>query len=140
MPLAVAGLDQPLLAYYLLVGALAALVYATYVPHAFVVRFTAIAAALLTLLAYLHQPPSPLGFVLLLLGVALLNLEFLLPTFGAAGSGGIAATVVGSWWLLEPATRALSRPGYWRLAVAASGTLLLLAAVLRGVRRRTLPS
>jgi hypothetical protein len=58
-----------------------------------------------------------------------------LPTYGAALLGGCAASVAGSWRLLE-VTPAL--PMLLRLALAIAGTSALLAAVLRGFRLRTL--
>jgi membrane-bound serine protease (ClpP class) len=134
MPLAVALLCHPAGSYVCLVTALAAFVYSCHVRR-FVPAFTAASAAALTVLAFVQVPPDAAGVVLLALGVALLQAELVLPTYGAALLGGCAASVAGSWRLLE-VTPAL--PMVLRLALAIAGTSALLVAVLRGFRLRTL--
>jgi membrane-bound ClpP family serine protease len=139
MPIAVALLCHPAGAYGFVVVTLGAFVYACQ-ARTFVPAFTAFAAAALTALAFLHVPPSPHGLLLIGLGVALLQCELLLPTYGTALMAGIAACVGGSWLLLAPphgATVVLATAP--KLAVAVTGSLALLAAVLHGFRRRTLP-
>ena len=138
MPFAVAALNQPAAAYGLVIIAIAGLVYAGVARAAFVPGFAGVAAALLAVLACLHEPPSALGLIGLGVGVVLMNIEFVLPTFGCAGAGGIAATLWGSWQLLEPYARIEARLP-WRIALAVAGTGLLLAAVCRAWRSRTLP-
>jgi membrane-bound ClpP family serine protease len=107
------------------------------VPNAFLPGFAGIAAALLALLAYLTSPPPATGVLLLALGIALLNAEFLFATFGCAGAAGLAAAFCGSWQLLEAQGAAPPLP---RACAAGLGTLALLATVLRGWRHRTLPA
>jgi membrane-bound ClpP family serine protease len=138
MPLAVALLCHPAGAYGFVVVTLGSFVYACQV-RTFVPAFTASAAAVLTGLAFLHVSPSPHGLLLLGLGVILLQCELLLATYGAALIGGLAACVAGSWLLLAPqpgATVVLAAAP--KLAIAVAGSLALLAALLRGFRRRTL--
>ncbi len=137
MPLSVAVLQEPIAAYGLLVVAAAGLLRVVYVPGAFVPGFTGIAAALLAILAYLATPPPATGLLLLALGIALLNAEFVFTTFGCAGAAGMAAAFYGSWLLLEAPGAA---PPLARGCLAGAGTLALLAAVLRGWRRHTLPA
>jgi len=139
MPLAVALLCHPAGAYGFVVVTLAAFVYACQ-ARTFVPAFTAVAAAALTGLAFLHVPPSPYGLLLIGLGVALLQVELLLATYGTALVAGLAACVAGSWLILAPphgATVVLAAAP--KLAIAVTGSLALLAAVLHGFRRRTLP-
>jgi membrane-bound serine protease (ClpP class) len=134
MPFAVALLCHPAGAYACLVTALAAFVYAWHTRR-FVPSFTAASAGALTTLAFLQVPPDAAGVALVALGVALLQAELVLPTFGAALVAGYTASVVGSWRLLA------AMPGSTatlRLAIAIAGTSALLAAVLRGFRLRTL--
>jgi membrane-bound serine protease (ClpP class) len=138
MPFAVALLCHPAGAYGCLVVALAAFVYAWHTRR-FVPAFTAASAALLTTLSFLHVPPDSLAALLLAIGVVLLQVEFLRPTYGAALLLGLGASIVGSWQLLAPAPGAsgtLAPP--LRIALALTGTLMLAAAVLRGLRLRTL--
>lgn len=134
MPFAVALLCHPAGAYACLVTALAAFVYAWHTRR-FVPSFTAASAGALTTLAFLQVPPDAADVALVGLGVALLQLELVLPTYGAALVTGCATTVAGSWRLL--AAMPDSAPAL-RLAVAIAGTSALVAAVLRGFRLRTL--
>jgi hypothetical protein len=138
MPFAVAVLCHPAGAYACVVTALAAFVYA-YHTRTFVPAFTAVSAALLAALAFLQVRLDPAGLVLLALGTAALQLEFLVPTYGAALLAGVAAAGGGSWLLLAapPAVGGSLTPAA-RATLAALGTLLLLAAVVRGLRLRTL--
>lgn len=140
MPFAVALLCHPAGAYGCLVTALGAFVYACHTRR-FVPAFTATSAALLSALAFLQVPPDAAGLLLLVLGVALLQLEFLAPTYGAALLTGLTLSASGSWRLLAAAPgAAVALPAALRIAVAVAGTLALLAAVVRGFRLRTLAS
>ena len=138
MPFAVAALSQPASAYCLLVIGVAGLAYAGVARAAFVPGFAGVAASLLAVLAYWYEPPSVVGLVALVLAAALMNVEFLLPTFGCAGASGIVAGVWGTWRLLEHPTMLLT-PLPWRIALAGGGTALLFAAIGSAWRRRTLP-
>jgi len=131
MPFPIALLCHPLGTFAALVAAIVAALYAAQ-SRRFLPALTAVSTALLTLLAFLLAPPSMAGLVWLCLGVALLHVEFLWPAFGIAGLLGIATTAWGSCSLLaglEPLPRA---------GAALCGALLLLAAVARTMRLRTL--
>ena len=78
MPFAVALLCHPLGTFAALVAAIVAALYAAQ-SHRFLPAFTAVSAALLTLLAFLQVPPSAAGLAWLCVGVALLHAEFLWP-------------------------------------------------------------
>jgi membrane-bound ClpP family serine protease len=132
MPLAVALLCHPLGTFAALVATIAAALFAAQ-SHRFLPMFTAASAALLTLLAFVQVPPSAAGLICIGLGVGLLHVEFLWPTFGIAGLLGLGLTARGSWSLL--ATLAALPRG----AVALLGASLLLAVVARTMRLRTLP-
>lgn len=139
MPLAVVLLSNPAGAYACSVTTLAAFVYACH-TRTFVPTFAAVAAALLTGLAFAYTPPNGAGLALLVAGIALMQAEFLLATYGAALLTGLTASGVGSWLLLSatPGARdALTAAP--RLVLATLGTMLLLMAILRGLRLRTLP-
>jgi len=132
MPFAVALLCHPLGFFAALVAAIVAVLFAAQ-SHRFLPAFTAASATLLALLAFLQVPPSAAGLVWLCAGVALLHAEFMWPAFGVAGLLGIGTAAWGSCLLLaslEPVTRG---------AVALCGALVLLAAVARTMRLRTLP-
>jgi hypothetical protein len=135
MPFAVALLCHPVGTFAALVAAIVATLYAAQ-SQRFLPSFTAASATLLTLLAFLQVPPSAAGLAGLAglgIGVALLHAEFLWPTFGAAGLLGVGATAWSSWTLLAalaPVPRG---------ALALLGAAVLLAAVARTMRLRTLP-
>lgn len=132
MPLAVALLCHPVGTFVSLVAAIVAGLYAVQ-SRRFVPAFTAASAGLLTLLAFLQVPPSGAGLVSLGAGVVLMHAEFRWATFGLAGVLGIAAATVGAWLLLAPLEPAA------RATLAPLGALVLLAAVARTMRLRTLP-
>jgi membrane-bound serine protease (ClpP class) len=134
MPFAVALLCHPAGAYACLVTALAAAIYACHTGK-FVAAFTAASAAALTALSFLQVPPELTGLALVAIGAALLQAELLVPTYGAALAAGCAACVAGSWRLLAAAP---TLPAAARVALALAGTVVVLAAVLRGFRLRTL--
>ena len=138
MPIAVALLCHPAGAYACLVTALGGFVYACHTRR-FVPAFTAASAAALMTLAFLQVPPDASGVALVTIGAALLQAEFVLPTYDTALAAGCAAAVAGSWRLLAAAADATpALPAALRLAIAIVGTLLLLAAVLRSFRLGTL--
>jgi membrane-bound ClpP family serine protease len=132
MPLAVALLCHPLGSFTALVVAIIAALYAAQ-SRRFLPAFTATSAALLALLAFLQVPPSATGITWLATGVVLLHVEFLRPTFGVAGVLGVGSASAGSYLLLAPLAPVA------RGSVALVAGLLLLAAVARTMRLRTLP-
>jgi membrane-bound serine protease (ClpP class) len=138
MPFAVAVVSPPAGAYAWLVVAIGGLLYALYVPR-FVIAFAGVAAGTLAALGYLHVPPDAAGLVLLAVGVLLLNLEFLRPTYGIAAVAGLAATTAGSWRLLGVAPPLTPLPVTLRILCAVVGALTLLVITERAVRRYTLP-
>ena len=137
MPISVAILLDPRAAYCLLVIALMGLCHAAYLRGTLVIAFTGTTSALLALLAYLHNPPRPGAVLGIGVGFALMNAEFLLPTFGLAAVVALAATFCGSWLLLEPSP-GISLPAAARALLGGAGTLLLFLAVGRVLRRYTL--
>jgi membrane-bound ClpP family serine protease len=132
MPFAVAVLNHPLGTLASLAAAIVAALYAAQ-SRRLLPAFAALGFTALTALAFLIAPPSAAGLAWLCFGVALLHAEFLLPTFGIAGLLGVAGTAWASWLLLAPIA---SIP---RGAAAAVAAALLLAAVARTMRLRTLP-
>ncbi|HJR68524.1 MAG TPA: hypothetical protein VKA43_00615, partial [Gammaproteobacteria bacterium] len=108
--------------------------------RAFVPAFAAVSGAALTALAFLHRAPDAAALLALGLGVALLHAEFLWSTYGLAALLGVGACGLGSWQLLASAGAAWpALPTPLRIAAALLGSVLMLAAVLRGMRVRTLP-
>jgi membrane-bound ClpP family serine protease len=132
MPFAVALLCHPVGSLAALVAAIVASLYAAQ-SRRFLPAFTAVTAGVLTLLAFLQVPPSAAGLAWLVAGVALLHAEFSWPTFGGAGVLGLGAAAWGSCSLLA-ALAPLPR-----ISIALLAALILLGAVARTMRLRTLP-
>lgn len=139
VPTAIALLSHPAGTYACVVTFGAACSYGWY-TRSLPAAFTAAAALLAGGLGLAAAPPSGAGLLLLVLGIALLHGEFLVPTYGAALVAGLALAVTGSWLLLDAAAApgAMPLPPLLRLAMAAAGAVALLTAVLRGFRRYTL--
>lgn len=137
MPFTLAIVNPPACAYTWLVLALCGVLHASYVPR-FTTGLAGTAATALAALGYLHAPPSGAAIALLTLGVLLLNLEFLRPTFGAALIAGLATTTAGSWWLLAVKSPAAPLPTELRIVLTVAGALALLVSTERAVRRYTL--
>jgi len=132
MPLAVILLCHPVGTLTALVATIVAALYAAQ-SRRFLPAFTAVSAGLLTVLAFLQVSPSAAGLAWLFAGVALLHAEFFWPTFGVAGLLGLGTAAWGSCLLLgalAPVPRGV---------VALLAALMLLAAVARTMRLRTLP-
>jgi membrane-bound ClpP family serine protease len=137
MPLVIALLHHPAGVYAFLVAGIVASLYAALRP-AFVPLFAAGAASLLALLGFAAVPPDYAELLLLGIGVVLLHAEFVVPTSGAAGTLGLAATAWASTLLLAPS----GWPDFGsptRVAAAIAGTLVLFGAVIHTMRLRTLP-
>ncbi len=132
MPFAVALLCHPIGTFAALLATIVAALYAAQ-SQRFLPSFTAVSAGLLTLLAFLQVPPSATGLALLCVGIVFLHAEFLWPTSGVAGVLGLGGAAWGSCLLLAAV------PPVARGAAALLGALLLLAAVARTMRLRTLP-
>ena len=133
LPLAVALLCHPV---GTLTALVAAIVFALFAAQSqrFLPAFTAVSAGLLALIAFLQVPPSAAGLAWLFVGVALLHAEFFWPTFGLAGMFGLGAAAWGSCLLLgalAPVPRGV---------IALLAAFMLLAAVARTMRLRTLPA
>jgi membrane-bound ClpP family serine protease len=132
MPFAVALLYHPVGTYASLLLAVVCALYAAQ-SRGLLPALASVATTLLALLAFLQTPPSLTGLSWLGGAVALLHVEFLWPTFGVAAVLGVGSAAWGSFLLLAP----LEPPE--RVAAAVVGALLLLAAVARTMRLRTLP-
>jgi membrane-bound serine protease (ClpP class) len=137
MQSALALLSHPVGTYACVVTAGAACSYGWH-ARSISAAFTAGAAMLAAAVGFADAPPSGAGLLLLVLGIALLHGEFLVPTYGVALVAGLAVAATASWLLLETGPGATPLPPLLRLAMAAAGAVVLLAAVLRGFRRYTL--
>ncbi len=96
-------LSDPQVAYLLFLGSLALLYFEFTNPGTLIAGVTGGLGLILSLIA-LHKLNVEWGGVLLiLLGMSLIIAEMFIPSFGALGIGGMAAFVVGSIFLFDPA-------------------------------------
>jgi membrane-bound ClpP family serine protease len=131
MPVAVIVLCHPAGTYGFLLVALCGLIYGSH-ARIYWPLLCGGCAMLLTLLAFLLIPPSPIALLLFVAAIALMHAEFLLPTAGALGALGCGAGFAASWLVLAQC------PLVARLPLGVAGTIALLSAVGFGMRRTTL--
>lgn len=72
------------------------------------------------------------GLALLLFGIALLVAEAFMPSFGVLGIGGVAAFVVGAFFLFDPTETSFGFGIAWPLIVGAAATSALLVIGIMG--------
>jgi len=89
-------ISNPTVAYLLMLIGIYGLIFEGYNPGAIVPGVVGAISLLLALFAFQVLPVNYAGLALILLGVILMVSEFLVPSFGALGMGGIAAFVFGS--------------------------------------------
>jgi len=121
-----AVITNPTVAYMLMLLGIYGLVFEGYNPGAIVPGVVGAISLLLALFAFQILPVNYAGLALMLLGVILMVAEFLVPSFGALGFGGIAAFVFGSVILFDTDIPgfAVSMPLIGSIAATAGGTLL----------------
>lgn len=94
-------ISNPTVAYMLMLLGIYGLIFEGYNPGAIVPGVVGAISLLLALFAFQILPVNYAGLALILLGVVLMIAEFLVPSFGALGLGGIAAFVFGSVILID---------------------------------------
>lgn len=114
-------LSDPQIAYLLFLGSLALLYFEFTHPGTLVAGVIGGLGLVLSLVALHKLNVEWGGLVLILLGIALLIAEMFIPSFGALGLGGIAAFIVGSIFLFDPA-----KTGGYTLPIS---TILITAAI-----------
>ncbi len=124
-----AVISNPNLAYILMLVGIYGLIYEFANPGAILPGTAGAICLLLALYAFQVLPIDYAGVALILLGLALMGAEALVPSFGALGIGGVAAFVIGSLILIDT-----EQPGYGLslplvLGVAALSALLLFFVV-----------
>lgn len=133
-----AVITNPNVAYLLMLVGIYGLILEFYNPGIGVAGVTGGICLLLALFAFQALPVNYAGMALLVLGVALLVGEAVMPSFGALGIGGVAAFLLGSILLLDreiPEFRIA-----WGLILgvglgSAVGVALLAAFAVRATRR-----
>ena len=132
-------ISDPTVAYMLMLLGIYGLIFEGYNPGAIVPGVVGAVAMLLALFSFQILPVNYAGLALILLGVILMFSEFLVPSFGALGMGGIAAFVFGSVILIDTEVPGggVSTPLIFSIALA--GSLALLGIVWFAIRSRSRP-
>lgn len=133
-----AAIADPNIAVILLVIGFYGIMFEFWSPGAIVPGVTGAISLLLGLTALSVLPVSFGGLALLLLGLALITAEAFVPGFGLMGIGGIAATVIGAVFLVDPAGTDIDLRVAWPViaGIAASGALALSIVLGFAVRAR----
>ncbi len=132
-------ISNPTVAYMLMLLGIYGLIFEGYNPGAIVPGVVGAISLLLALFAFQILPVNYAGLALILLGVVLMIAEFLVPSFGALGLGGIAAFVFGSVILIDT-----DLPGFGVSiplisTIAFLSSSLLLAIIWFAMRSRVRP-
>jgi membrane-bound serine protease (ClpP class) len=132
-------ISNPTVAYLLMLIGIYGLIFEGYNPGAIVPGVVGAISLLLALFAFQVLPVNYAGLALIILGVILMVSEFLVPSFGALGMGGIAAFVFGSVILIDS-----DIPGYGVsipliFSIALTGALILLGIVWFAMKSRDRP-
>ena len=132
-------ISNPTVAYMLMLLGIYGLIFEGYNPGAIVPGVVGAISLLLALFAFQVLPINYAGLALIVLGVILMVSEFLVPSFGALGMGGIAAFIFGSVILIDSDIPGLSISLPLIMTIAASGALVLMGIVWFAVRSRDRP-
>lgn len=132
-------ITDPSVAYLLLLVGLYGLVFEGYSPGAIVPGVVGAISLLLALYALQVLPVNYVGVLLIVLGVALMATELMLPSFGVLGIGGVVALVAGSLLLFDTEVPGFGVPGRLILGVGMASGLAFIGVLYLAVRARHVP-
>ncbi len=132
-------ISNPTVAYILMLIGIYGLIFEGYNPGAIVPGVVGAISLLLALFAFQVLPVNYAGLALILLGVILMVSEFLIPSFGALGMGGIAAFVFGSVILIDADVPGFGVSVPLIFSIALTGALTLLGIVWLAAKSRNRP-
>jgi membrane-bound serine protease (ClpP class) len=134
-----AVISNPTVAYMLMLIGIYGLVFEGYSPGAIVPGVVGAISLLLALFAFQILPVNYAGLALILLGVVLMLSEFMVPSFGALGIGGVAAFVFGSLIFIDADVPGFSVATSLITSIALTGALALLGTVWFAMKSRVRP-
>ena len=134
-----AVITEPTVAYLLLLIGLYGLLFEGYSPGAIVPGMVGAICLLLALYALQVLPVNYAGIALIALGVALMVVEFAMPSFGALGIGGLVALVAGSLILFDVDAPGYGVPGSLLAGIAVSSGLAFMGVIWLAARVRGRP-
>ncbi|MFW6345165.1 MAG: NfeD family protein, partial [Halomonas sp.] len=131
-----AVITDPNVAYFLMIIGFYGLIFELSNPGSLVPGTIGIISLLLALFAFQVLSVNYAGLALILVGLALIVGEALMPSFGILGFGGIAAFVIGSVILMDAENLRLSLPLIGGVALVASALMLWVVVRFSSLRRR----
>lgn len=134
-----AVITNPTVAYMLMLLGIYGLIFEGYNPGAIVPGVVGAIALLLALYALQLLPVNYAGMALIVLAVILMIAEFLMPSFGALGIGGIIAFVIGSVILIDTDVPGFGVSMPLILSLSTSGALALLGIIWLAMKSRLRP-
>lgn len=134
-----AVISNPTIAYMLMLVGIYGLLFEGYNPGAIVPGVVGAISLLLALFAFQVLPVNYAGLALIVLGVILMAAEFIVPSFGALGMGGIAAFVFGSVILIDTDVPGFGVSRSVIAAISAAGGTTLLGVIWLAMKARARP-
>jgi membrane-bound serine protease (ClpP class) len=134
-----AVISNPTVAYMLMLLGIYGLIFEGYNPGAIVPGVVGAIALLLALFAFQILPVNYAGLALIVLGVILMIAEFMVPSFGALGLGGVVAFVFGSLILIDTDVPGFAVATPLLLSISTVAAALLFGTVWLAMRARKAP-
>ncbi|MCA1770526.1 MAG: nodulation protein NfeD [Halomonas sp.] len=129
-------ITNPNVAYFLMIIGFYGLIFELSNPGSLVPGTIGIICLLLALFAFQVLPVNFAGLALILVGLALIVGEALMPSFGILGIGGIVAFVIGSVILMDADNLSISLPLIGGIALLAAVLMLWVMTRFVGLSRR----
>ena len=134
-----AVITNPTVAYGLMLLGMYGLLFEGYNPGAIIPGVVGAISLLLALFAFQILPVNYAGLALMALGLILMIAEFLVPSFGALGFGGIVAFVFGSVILIDTDVPGFAVSLPLIAAIATTGGAVLLGLIWFAMKSRVKP-
>ena len=128
-------LTDPNIAYIILLLGIYGLIFEMANPGYILPGVIGAISIVIALYTFQIMPVNYAGLLLLLIGIAFMVAEAFVPSFGALGTGGIIAFVIGSIILMDEPSFKISIPIIGSTALTSAGLLILVAGKLITIRR-----
>ncbi|OAZ98403.1 NfeD family protein [Halomonas sp. G11] len=129
-------ITNPNIAYFLLIIGFYGLIFELSSPGSLFPGTIGVISLLLALFAFQMLPINYAGLALIIVGLALMVGEALMPSFGVLGVGGIIAFVLGSIMLMDAEYLAISLPLIGGVALVSGGLMLWTLTRFATLRKR----
>lgn len=130
-------ITNPNIAYFLMIIGFYGLIFELSSPGSLFPGTIGVISLLLALFAFQVLPINYAGLALVVVGLALMVGETLLPSFGVLGVGGVVAFVLGSVMLMDAEYLAISLPLIGGIALISASLMLWTLTRFATLRRRS---